>query len=142
MSAPAAVQPLSINSADSIETTEENPVLFITDAAASKIHELMLEDNNPSLCLRIYITGGGCSGFQYNFAFEEQHKEEDTQVQRKVPSGTGGYIGLVTVIVDPMSLNYLEGSTIHYKNDLEGERFVITNPNAKGTCGCGSSFDA
>lgn len=122
--------------------TLEASTLTITDAAASKIHELMVEDNNPSLHLRIYLTGGGCAGFQYNFAFEEQAQEDDTIVTRAVPSGTGGAIGQVAVIIDPLSLSYLEGATIHYKNDLEGERFVITNPNAKSTCGCGSSFDA
>lgn len=112
--------------------------LIITEAAANKIHELMLEDNNPQLRLRIYITGGGCSGFQYNFAFEESSNDDDTVVMQTV----AGCSDTVAVIVDPMSLAYLQGSTIHYKNDLEGERFVITNPNAKGTCGCGSSFDA
>ncbi len=116
--------------------------LIITDSAATKIHELMCEDNNPALHLRIYITGGGCSGFQYNFAFEESVNIDDTVVTKKVPTGTGGYLGTVSVMIDPMSLQYLEGSTIHYKNDLEGERFVITNPKAKSTCGCGSSFDA
>lgn len=118
------------------------PALLITSAAADKIYQLMLEDQNPQLCLRIYITGGGCSGFQYNFAFEDQPTEEDTLVHQDVLDGHQQVTGRVTVMVDPMSLSYLEGSTIHYKNDLEGERFVITNPNAKGTCGCGSSFDA
>ena len=124
------------------ETLLDSEALLITDEAAAKISELMLEEGNPHLRLRIYITGGGCSGFQYNFAFEETLNIDDTVVSKKVPSGTGGYLGEVAVIVDPMSLQYLEGSTIHYKNDLDGERFVISNPKAKSTCGCGSSFDA
>ncbi len=135
----------AIQHTDSIITITpvmEESSLIITDSAAAKIHELMCEENNSALRLRIYITGGGCSGFQYNFAFEETVNIDDTVVSKKVPAGTGGYLGEVAVMIDPMSLQYLEGSTIHYKNDLEGERFVITNPKAKSTCGCGSSFDA
>lgn len=132
----------SLAQASTVSPELDSPALLITAAAADKIHQLMLEDQNPQLCLRIYITGGGCSGFQYNFAFEDAANEEDTQVQQNVIDELEQVTGQVTVIVDPMSLSYLEGSTIHYKNDLEGERFVITNPNAKGTCGCGSSFDA
>jgi len=130
-----------LNTAVTITLPQTDDSLIITDDAASKIGELMLEEGNPKLRLRIYITGGGCSGFQYNFAFEEELNDDDTIVSKKVPSGTGGYLGEVSVIVDPMSLQYLLGSTINYKNDLEGERFVISNPQAKGTCGCGSSFD-
>lgn len=125
-----------------VTSSSDMPALLITPAAADKIYQLMLEDQNPQLCLRIYITGGGCSGFQYNFAFEDKPNEEDTLVHQQVVDQHQSVKGQVTVIVDPMSLSYLEGATIHYKNDLEGERFVITNPNAKGTCGCGSSFDA
>lgn len=133
---------ISLAQTSSVTLPADLPALLITAAAADKIYQLILEDQNPQLCLRIYITGGGCSGFQYNFAFEDQPTEEDTLVHQNVIDERQQVTGRVTVIVDPMSLSYLEGSTIHYKNDLEGERFVITNPNAKGTCGCGSSFDA
>ncbi len=101
-----------------------------TDNAASKVSELIAEENNPDLKLRVYVTGGGCSGFQYGFTFDEEVNEDDTQV---IKNG-------VTVLVDSMSIQYLSGAEIDYKDDLSGSQFVIRNPNASTTCGCGSSF--
>jgi len=101
-----------------------------TDNAASKVSELIAEENNPDLKLRVYVTGGGCSGFQYGFTFDEEVNEDDTQV---IKNG-------VTVLVDSMSIQYLIGAEIDYKDDLSGSQFVIRNPNASTTCGCGSSF--
>ncbi|WP_374341303.1 iron-sulfur cluster insertion protein ErpA [Methyloversatilis sp.] len=105
------------------------PVTFC-EAAAGKVAELIAEEGNPALKLRVYVTGGGCSGFQYGFAFEEAVNEDDTQV---VTSG-------VTLLVDPMSISYLMGAEIDFEDGLEGSRFVIRNPNATSSCGCGSSF--
>lgn len=101
-----------------------------TDNAASKVSELIAEEANPDLKLRVYVTGGGCSGFQYGFTFDEEVSEDDTQV---VKNG-------VTVLVDSMSIQYLQGAEIDYTDDLAGSQFVIRNPNASTTCGCGSSF--
>jgi iron-sulfur cluster insertion protein len=105
------------------------PLLF-TDAAASKVGELIREESNPNLKLRVFIQGGGCSGFQYGFTFDENVDEGDTRVEK----------GGVTLLVDPMSIQYLEGAEIDYREDLNGAQFVIRNPNASTTCGCGSSF--
>ncbi len=105
------------------------PLVF-TDAAASKVSELLSEEHNPDLKLRVYISGGGCSGFQYGFTFDETIEEGDSQVENQG----------VTLVVDPMSVQYLMGAEIDYKDDLEGAQFVIRNPNAVTTCGCGSSF--
>jgi len=102
----------------------------LSDNAASKIRELVLEEQNPDLKLRVYIIGGGCSGFQYGFAFEEETEEGDFIIDKDG----------VSMMVDPMSFPYLLGSVVDYKEDLQGSRFVIENPNAKTTCGCGSSF--
>ena len=107
----------------------DSPLEF-TDAAATKVKSLIVEENNPELKLRVFISGGGCSGFQYGFTFDENVNDGDTEV---VNDG-------VTLLVDPMSYQYLLGATIDYKDDLEGARFVINNPNATTTCGCGSSF--
>ena len=106
------------------------PALVFTDAAALKVSELIAKEGNPELKLRVFISGGGCSGFQYGFTFEEQLTDGDASVQNQG----------VTLLVDPMSVQYLLGAEIDYKEDLEGARFVIRNPNAKTTCGCGSSF--
>jgi iron-sulfur cluster insertion protein len=108
------------------------PSLVFTDAAAAKVGDLIREEANPNLKLRVFISGGGCSGFQYGFTFDENIEEGDTTVQN---SG-------VTLLVDPMSIQYLAGAQIDYKEDLQGAQFVIRNPNAKTTCGCGSSFSA
>jgi iron-sulfur cluster insertion protein len=106
-----------------------DPILF-SDNAAAKVRELIAEEGNPSLKLRIYVTGGGCSGFQYGFAFEENVAGDDTVVER---------LG-VHVLVDPVSLQYLSGAEVDFQDGLDGARFVIKNPNARSTCGCGSSF--
>ncbi len=106
--------------------------LVFTDAAARKVGELIREEGNPSLMLRVFVSGGGCSGFQYGFTFDESVEEGDTQF-----SNQG-----VTLLVDPLSFQYLVGAEIDYREDLEGAQFVIRNPNAKTTCGCGSSFSA
>jgi iron-sulfur cluster insertion protein len=104
----------------------------LSESAAEKVTALMREEKNPSLKLRVYVEGGGCSGFQYGFSFEQEVKEDDlTFVQHGV-----------TLVVDYISLQYLLGSEIDFKDDkLNGSRFIIRNPNAKGTCGCGSSFN-
>ena len=102
----------------------------ITDSAILKITDLLAEENNPILKLRTFVQGGGCSGFQYGFTFDEQQNEDDFLINRP---------GL-TVLIDAMSMQYLTGSTIDYKEDLSGSSFVIQNPGATSTCGCGSSF--
>ncbi len=105
------------------------PLVF-TDAAAVKVGELIKEEDNSELMLRVFVSGGGCSGFQYGFTFDEKKEEGDSSI---VNQG-------VTLIVDPMSVQYLMGAEIDYKEDLQGAQFVIRNPNASTTCGCGSSF--
>lgn len=106
--------------------------IVLTDSAAAKVSELLAEEGNEDLKLRVYITGGGCSGFQYGFTFDDMVNDDDIQV---VKNG-------VTVLIDSMSLQYLSGAEIDYKEDLSGSQFVIRNPNATTTCGCGSSFSA
>ena len=112
-----------------IPTAPAAPLVF-TDAAAGKVSELLTEEDNPDLKLRVFISGGGCSGFQYGFTFDEKVEDGDTKIEK----------GGVTLLVDPMSIQYLMGAEIDYKEDLEGAQFVIRNPNATTTCGCGSSF--
>jgi iron-sulfur cluster insertion protein len=107
------------------------PSLVFTDAAAAKVSELIREESNPNLKLRVFVQGGGCSGFQYGFTFDENLEEGDTRVEN----------GGVTLLIDPMSIQYLAGAEIDYKEDIEGAQFVIRNPNATTTCGCGSSFN-
>ena len=104
--------------------------IYFSDAAADKVKALMLEDNNPNSNLRVYVTGGGCSGFQYGFTFDEKTNDDDTLIKKKG----------VTLVVDAMSLQYLVGGTVDYVNGLEGSRFFVDNPNATATCGCGASF--
>jgi len=106
------------------------PQLVLTDAAARKVQQLILEEHNPQLKLRVYISGGGCSGFQYGFSFDEEQAEDDIAV---VNDG-------VTLLVDPLSFQYLMGAEVDYTESLQGAQFVIRNPNASTTCGCGSSF--
>lgn len=106
-----------------------SPLVF-TDAAAVKVKSLMEEEGNDALKLRVFVTGGGCSGFQYGFTFDENIQDGDTQIEN----------GGVTLLVDPMSFQYLVGAEVDYKEGLEGSQFVIRNPNATTTCGCGSSF--
>jgi iron-sulfur cluster insertion protein len=110
--------------------TANQPPLLFTDAAARKVKSLIEEEDNTKLKLRVFVNGGGCSGFQYGFTFDENVEEGDTQVQNQG----------VTLLVDPMSFQYLAGAEIDYTEGLEGEQFVIRNPNAQTTCGCGQSF--
>ena len=112
--------------------TMSDELIKFTDNAAAKVSELIAEEGNEDLKLRVYITGGGCSGFQYGFTFDENANEDDTQV---VKNG-------VTVLIDAMSIQYLSGAEIDYTEGLSGSQFVIRNPNATTTCGCGSSFSA
>ncbi len=115
----------------------------ITDAAAVKIAELMVEEQNLELKLRVYIEGGGCSGFQYGFDFVEAHEVDDTIISKVAVADISELLTqdvTVQLVVDPMSLQYLISAEIDYVKDLEGERFIIRNPNAQTTCGCGSSF--
>lgn len=119
------------NSVDSGQGFAAAPALIFSDSAAHKVKELIDEERNEKLKLRVYITGGGCSGFQYGFTFDENTEEGDTAVEK---AG-------VQLLVDPMSFQYLMGAEIDYQDDLEGARFIIRNPNAQTTCGCGSSFN-
>jgi iron-sulfur cluster insertion protein len=113
--------------------TEQMPEpLVFSDSAADKVRQLIEEEGNPELKLRVFVTGGGCSGFQYGFTFDESVAEDDTTMQK----------GGVTLLIDPMSLQYLMGAEIDYQENIEGAQFVIKNPNATSTCGCGSSFSA
>jgi iron-sulfur cluster insertion protein len=105
------------------------PLVF-SDSAASKVKQLIDEEGNPELKLRVFVQGGGCSGFQYGFTFDEVVNEDDTTMMKNG----------VTLLIDSMSYQYLVGAEIDYKEDLEGAQFVIKNPNATTTCGCGSSF--
>ncbi|WP_412481128.1 iron-sulfur cluster insertion protein ErpA [Azonexus sp. IMCC34839] len=107
------------------------PLVF-TDSAANKVRELIEEEGNPGLKLRVFVTGGGCSGFQYGFTFDEEVAEDDTTMEKNG----------VMLLIDPMSYQYLVGAEIDYTEGLEGSQFVIRNPNATSTCGCGSSFSA
>jgi iron-sulfur cluster insertion protein len=107
------------------------PIIF-TDAAAAKVADLIAEEGNPGLKLRVFVQGGGCAGCQYGFTFDEIANEDDTTMTKNG----------VSLLIDPMSYQYLVGATIDYKEDLQGAQFVINNPNAATTCGCGSSFSA
>jgi iron-sulfur cluster insertion protein len=112
-----------------VDLSGETPLVF-TNSAAAKVADLIREEGNADLMLRVYIQGGGCSGFQYGFTFDEQVQDGDTEV---VTDG-------VTLLIDPMSMQYLMGAEIDYSEGLQGAQFVIRNPNATTTCGCGSSF--
>ncbi len=112
-----------------LEASQETPLVF-TDNAATKVKQLIAEEGNDALKLRVFISGGGCSGFQYGFTFDEAMNEGDTEVEN---------IG-VSLLIDPMSMQYLVGAEIDYKTGIDGEHFIIRNPNAATTCGCGSSF--
>ena len=114
-----------------MNATVEMPVPFVfTDSAADKVAKLIDEEGNPDLKLRVFVTGGGCSGFQYGFTFDETVNEDDSMLEKNG----------VKLLVDSMSYQYLLGAEIDYKEDVEGAQFVIKNPNAQSTCGCGSSF--
>ncbi len=110
----------------------ENEMIRITDSARAKILDLLAEENNPKMAVRSYVSGGGCSGFQYGFTFDEEQNDDDFVIA----------IGESKVLVDAMSMQYLQGASIDYTDDLDGSHFVINNPNATTTCGCGSSFSA
>ena len=112
-----------------IETFTPMP-LYVSENAVAKVQGLVEEEGNPDLKLRVFVTGGGCSGFQYGFSFDELVAEDDTIVEKDG----------VSVLADPLSIQYLMGSTVDYEEGLEGSRFSISNPNATTTCGCGSSF--
>jgi iron-sulfur cluster insertion protein len=113
-----------------IGTSAAPTPLVFTDAAAMKVGELISEEDNPELMLRVFVSGGGCSGFQYGFTFDDECEEGDSSIENRG----------VTLVVDPMSVQYLMGAEIDYKEDIQGAQFVIRNPNATTTCGCGSSF--
>jgi len=112
--------------------TESPELLFFTDSAADKVKQLIEEEGNAELKLRVFVSGGGCSGFQYGFTFDEIVNEDDTVLTKNG----------VQLLIDPMSFQYLAGAEIDYTEGLEGSQFVIKNPNATTTCGCGSSFSA
>ncbi len=112
------------------ESAQKIEGLVFTDAAARKVGELIREEGNPKLKLRVFVSGGGCSGFQYGFTFDEKIEDGDAEFPNQG----------VTLLVDPLSFQYLAGAEIDYREDLEGAQFVIRNPNATTTCGCGSSF--
>ncbi len=110
--------------------SKQQKELVFTDSAANKVAELIAEENNPALKLRVSIHGGGCSGFQYDFSFDEAMNDDDFVFEKNN----------VQLLIDAMSYQYLSGAEIDYRDDLDGARFIIRNPNAKTTCGCGSSF--
>lgn len=112
------------------EADATNDILLFTDAAAGKVKTLLEDEDNDELKLRVYVSGGGCSGFQYGFTFDENIEDGDTLVENQG----------VTLLVDPMSVLYLTGAEIDFSDGIEGEQFVIRNPNATTTCGCGNSF--
>lgn len=114
----------------SVVETQAPQTLTISAAAASKVRELLEDEGNPALVLRVFVTGGGCSGFSYGFTFDEDRAEDDAALEHDG----------VTVLVDPMSYQYLVGAQIDYREDLAGAQFVVDNPNASATCGCGNSF--
>ncbi len=118
--------------AQATDNLEPPMPLVFTDSAVAKVADLIAEEGNPDLKLRVFVQGGGCSGFQYGFTFDEAVNEDDTLVTK----------GNVTLLIDSMSFQYLVGAEIDYKEDINGSQFVIKNPNATTTCGCGSSFSA
>lgn len=117
----------------------EEPLINFTKNAANKVFELISDEEQTDLNLRVAIAGGGCSGFQYNFLFDEQINQDDHIFEAEACQGE--QTALVKLLVDPISLQYLEGAEVDYQKDLQGEQFVVRNPNANSTCGCGNSFD-
>ncbi len=105
-------------------------MITVTESAKTKISDLLAEEGNPNLFLRTFVQGGGCSGFSYGFTFDEIQNEDDFEMP----------LGQSKILIDAMSMQYLQGASIDYKEDLQGSEFKITNPNAQSTCGCGSSF--
>jgi iron-sulfur cluster insertion protein len=122
--------PVELTSNKTTAEVEMPELLTVTDNAANKVRALIEEEGNTALKLRVFVTGGGCSGFQYGFTFDENVNEGDTAIEKDG----------VTFVIDPMSYQYLVGASIDFKEDLSGAQFVISNPNATTTCGCGSSF--
>jgi iron-sulfur cluster insertion protein len=120
----------TVTDVQNLDLGEMPAPLVFTENAAKKVKELIEEEGSPDLKLRVFVSGGGCSGFQYGFTFEEEVNDDDTQVQKDT----------VTLLIDPMSLQYLMGAEIDYTDSLQGSQFVIRNPQATTTCGCGSSF--
>jgi len=118
------------NTANTITKSPPPPPISFTDDAASKVMQLIIEEENNNLKLRVFISGGGCSGFQYGFTFDELVNEDDTVIEKNG----------VKLLVDPMSFQYLIGAQIDYQENLNGAQFIIKNPGAASTCGCGSSF--
>lgn len=114
----------------SVVQSQDPVAMYFTDQAADKVHRLIAEEGNGNLKLRVFVTGGGCSGFQYGFTFDEEVADDDTVIDNKG----------VSLLVDPLSFQYLAGSKVDYVEGLEGSRFVVNNPMATTTCGCGSSF--
>ena len=114
---------------DAVELVTPEPITF-TDNAARRVKDLVADEDNKKLCLRVYVTGGGCSGFQYGFTFDDQIAEDDTMVRKEG----------VAMVVDALSYQYLVGAEVDYEEGLQGSRFLVKNPNAQATCGCGSSF--
>jgi iron-sulfur cluster insertion protein len=114
------------------EAVTPDSAILLTDSAVAKVAELIASEGNPALKLRIYVSGGGCSGLMYNFAFDEKVEEDDTIVQKDH----------ITLLIDAMSFQYMAGAEVDFEEGLEGARFLIKNPNASSTCGCGSSFTA
>jgi iron-sulfur cluster insertion protein len=119
-----------MNAVTETAVTDMPPPLAFSDSAAKKVKQLIEEEGNPGLKLRVFVTGGGCSGFQYGFTFDEVKNEDDSVMEKDG----------VQLLIDPMSAQYLTGAEIDYTEGLEGAQFVIKNPNATTTCGCGSSF--
>jgi iron-sulfur cluster insertion protein len=129
---------------ESISTSETytQPTLVFTENAAKKVYSLIVEENNSKLNLRVFITGGGCSGFQYGFTFDEDINDDDIIIEKRINKDDSDDTVTVKLLIDPMSFQYLKNAEIDYREDINGAQFVIRNPNAKTTCGCGSSFSA
>ena len=119
-----------LNAITEAQVAEAQDPLLFTDNAANKVKQLIEEEDNADLKLRVFVSGGGCSGFQYGFSFEEEANEDDTVMTKNG----------VQLLIDPMSFQYLAGAEIDYQDSIEGSQFIIRNPNAVTTCGCGSSF--
>lgn len=125
-------------SSASSKISQTNSLIF-TDAAAKKVYALIEEEKNPKLSLRVFITGGGCSGFQYGFTFDEEINDDDFVIEKNIIKDDNNEV-TVKLLVDSMSFQYLKDAEIDYREDVNGAQFIIRNPNAKTTCGCGSSF--
>jgi iron-sulfur cluster insertion protein len=121
-------------------TAIQAPPIDLSQAAAERVRELILGEKNDKLKLRVYITGGGCSGFQYGFAFDEIDRPDDTLIQKTLTTDDSNGAMVVNMVVDALSMMYLQGALIDYTESLQGAHFAVKNPNAQTTCSCGSSF--